>query len=92
MCIFKLLTQQGHFGNFTDDEFPFPMFCISLAGWIGNDAISPIIGEHDPYYHVTSRVKFLHQQGYFSNFTYINSPFFIFFFRSNIICEQPLFS
>ncbi|CAK9183027.1 unnamed protein product [Ilex paraguariensis] len=25
------------------------------AGWIGNSAISPIIGEHDPYYHVSAR-------------------------------------
>ncbi|OMP04661.1 Choline transporter-like protein [Corchorus olitorius] len=25
------------------------------AGWIGNDAISPIIGEHDPYVHVSGR-------------------------------------
>ncbi|WCJ32166.1 Choline transporter protein 1 [Euphorbia peplus] len=25
------------------------------AGWIGNDAISPIIGEHDPYYHASGR-------------------------------------
>ncbi|XP_073061129.1 choline transporter protein 1-like [Primulina eburnea] len=25
------------------------------AGWLGNDAISPIIGEHDLYYHVPSR-------------------------------------
>ncbi|KAL7593260.1 hypothetical protein Lser_V15G35205 [Lactuca serriola] len=31
------------------------MFYYMKAGWIGNDAISPIIGEHDPYYHVTSR-------------------------------------
>ena len=28
-----------------------------LAGWIGDDAISPIIGEHDPYYHVSARVR-----------------------------------
>ncbi|GFZ03065.1 plasma-membrane choline transporter family protein [Actinidia rufa] len=25
------------------------------AGWIGNDAISPIIGKHDPYYHLSGR-------------------------------------
>ncbi|XP_051151949.1 choline transporter protein 1 [Andrographis paniculata] len=31
------------------------MFYYLKAGWIGNDAISPIIGEHDPYYHVSSR-------------------------------------
>ena len=27
------------------------------VGWIGNDAISPIIGEHDPYIHVFVRVS-----------------------------------
>ncbi|KAL5994493.1 Choline transporter protein 1 [Asimina triloba] len=27
----------------------------SLAGWIGYDAVSAIIGESDPYYHVNSR-------------------------------------
>ncbi|KAK8973549.1 hypothetical protein V6N11_030739 [Hibiscus sabdariffa] len=26
-----------------------------IAGWIGNDAISPIIGEHDPYINVSGR-------------------------------------
>ncbi|XP_050217663.1 choline transporter protein 1 [Mercurialis annua] len=31
------------------------MFYYLKAGWIGNDAISPIIGEHDPYYHVYGR-------------------------------------
>lgn len=31
----------------------------SSAGWLGNDAISPIIGEHDPYYHVSARVWFI---------------------------------
>ncbi|KAL6570605.1 Choline transporter protein 1 [Orobanche gracilis] len=31
------------------------MFYYLKAGWIGNDAISPIIGEHDPYYHVSAR-------------------------------------
>lgn len=31
------------------------MFYYLKAGWIGNDAISPIIGEHDPYYHVHAR-------------------------------------
>uniref|UniRef100_A0A2P2JFP0 Choline transporter-like protein n=2 Tax=Rhizophora mucronata TaxID=61149 RepID=A0A2P2JFP0_RHIMU len=31
------------------------MFYYLKAGWIGNDAISPIIGEHDPYYHVFGR-------------------------------------
>ncbi|KAG8637127.1 choline transporter protein 1 isoform X2 [Manihot esculenta] len=31
------------------------MFYYLKAGWIGNDAISPIIGEHDPYYHVSGR-------------------------------------
>ncbi|KAJ4836176.1 Choline transporter protein 1 [Turnera subulata] len=31
------------------------MFCYLKAGWIGNDAISPIIGAHDPYYHVSGR-------------------------------------
>lgn len=27
------------------------------VGWIGNDAISAIIGEHDPYIHVFARVS-----------------------------------
>ncbi|KAM7504017.1 hypothetical protein LguiB_002921 [Lonicera macranthoides] len=31
------------------------MFCYLKAGWIGNSAITPIIGEHDPYYHVSAR-------------------------------------
>lgn len=31
------------------------------AGWIGNDSISPIIGEHDPYYHVSARVSLIFQ-------------------------------
>ncbi|XP_042948629.1 choline transporter protein 1 isoform X3 [Carya illinoinensis] len=31
------------------------MFYYLKAGWIGNDAISPIIGEHDPYIHVFGR-------------------------------------
>ncbi|KAK4484895.1 hypothetical protein RD792_007496 [Penstemon davidsonii] len=31
------------------------MFYYLKAGWIGNDAVSPIIGEHDPYYRVSSR-------------------------------------
>lgn len=31
------------------------MFYYLKAGWIGKDAISPIIGEHDPYYHVSAR-------------------------------------
>ncbi|KAL9669061.1 hypothetical protein QQ045_006602 [Rhodiola kirilowii] len=31
------------------------MFYYMKAGWIGNDAVSPIIGEHDPYYHVFGR-------------------------------------
>nr|GMD84086.1 choline transporter-like protein 2 [Ipomoea batatas] len=31
------------------------MFYYLKAGWIGNNAISPIIGEHDPYYHVSAR-------------------------------------
>lgn len=31
------------------------MFYYLKAGWIGNDAISPIIGEHDPYYRVSAR-------------------------------------
>ncbi|OVA00585.1 Choline transporter-like [Macleaya cordata] len=31
------------------------MFYYLKAGWIGNDAISPIIGEHDPYIHVSGR-------------------------------------
>nr|GME02720.1 choline transporter-like protein 2 [Ipomoea batatas] len=37
------------------------MFYYLKAGWIGNDAISPIIGQHDPYYHVSAReVTHLH--------------------------------
>ncbi|KAL4378058.1 hypothetical protein GQ457_02G037750 [Hibiscus cannabinus] len=31
------------------------MFYYLKAGWIGNDAISPIIGEHDPYINVSGR-------------------------------------
>lgn len=31
------------------------MFFYIKAGWIGNDAISPIIGEHDPYINVFGR-------------------------------------
>ncbi|KAJ1401910.1 hypothetical protein SESBI_28434 [Sesbania bispinosa] len=31
------------------------MFYYLKVGWIGNDAISPIIGEHDPYIHVYGR-------------------------------------
>ncbi|KAL8166201.1 hypothetical protein V2J09_007700 [Rumex salicifolius] len=31
------------------------MLFYSEAGWIGNDAITPIIGEHDPYIHVYGR-------------------------------------
>ncbi|KAK7313039.1 hypothetical protein VNO77_37383 [Canavalia gladiata] len=31
------------------------MFYYLKAGWIGNDAISPIIGEHDPYISVFGR-------------------------------------
>ncbi|XP_031406693.1 choline transporter protein 1 [Punica granatum] len=31
------------------------MFYFLKAGWIGHDAISPIIGEHDPYYRVSAR-------------------------------------
>ncbi|XP_031115625.1 choline transporter protein 1-like [Ipomoea triloba] len=31
------------------------MFYYLKAGWIGNDAISPIIGESDPYYRVSAR-------------------------------------
>ncbi|XVF18886.1 hypothetical protein REPUB_Repub11eG0062000 [Reevesia pubescens] len=31
------------------------MFYYLKAGWIGNDAISPIIGEHDPYIRVFGR-------------------------------------
>ena len=30
--------------------------CFSV-GWIGNDAITPIIGEHDPYIHIYGRVR-----------------------------------
>ncbi|XVE50312.1 hypothetical protein DITRI_Ditri01bG0151900 [Diplodiscus trichospermus] len=31
------------------------MFYYLKAGWIGNNAISPIIGEHDPYIHIFGR-------------------------------------
>ncbi|KAL3645481.1 Choline transporter protein 1 [Castilleja foliolosa] len=31
------------------------MFYYLKAEWIGHDSISPIIGEHDPYYHVSAR-------------------------------------
>ncbi|GLU23374.1 hypothetical protein SLE2022_393900 [Rubroshorea leprosula] len=31
------------------------MFYYLKAGWIGNDAVSPIIGEHDPYTRVSGR-------------------------------------
>ncbi|XP_026411406.1 choline transporter protein 1-like [Papaver somniferum] len=31
------------------------MFYYLKAGWIGNDAITPIIGEDDPYIHVSGR-------------------------------------
>ncbi|GER43027.1 choline transporter-related family protein [Striga asiatica] len=42
------------------------MFYYLKAGWIGNDAISPIIGEHDPYYHVSAReINHLHAAAVF---------------------------
>ncbi|PIA27012.1 hypothetical protein AQUCO_08400049v1 [Aquilegia coerulea] len=31
------------------------MFYYLKAGWIGNNAITPIIGEHDPYIHIFGR-------------------------------------
>ncbi|CAH9122626.1 unnamed protein product [Cuscuta epithymum] len=31
------------------------MFYYLKAGWIGNDAISPVIGDPDPYFHVSAR-------------------------------------
>lgn len=31
------------------------MFFYLKAGWIGNDAVTPIVGEHDPYVHVYGR-------------------------------------
>ncbi|KAL0545681.1 hypothetical protein IC582_015572 [Cucumis melo] len=31
------------------------MFYYLKAGWIGNDAITPIIGDHDPYVHIYGR-------------------------------------
>ncbi|KAF9610846.1 hypothetical protein IFM89_025256 [Coptis chinensis] len=31
------------------------MFYYLKAGWIGNDAITPIIGDHDPYIHIYGR-------------------------------------
>ncbi|CAL5341943.1 unnamed protein product [Camellia sinensis] len=33
----------------------FTMLYYLKAGWIGNSAISPIIGDHDPYYHASAR-------------------------------------
>ncbi|MFS8015247.1 putative choline transporter [Helianthus anomalus] len=33
------------------------MFFYLKAGWIGNDAISPIIGKHDPDYHISGRER-----------------------------------
>ncbi|XP_052202086.1 choline transporter protein 1-like [Diospyros lotus] len=33
------------------------IFYYLKAGWIGNDAVSPIIGKHDPYYHVSGRER-----------------------------------
>lgn len=78
MWIFKLITQQGYFGNFTNDEFPFPIFCIFIS-WMDWKRC------HFPYHRRTRSIlschfkgKLLHQQGYLSNFTYINSPFFFF--------------
>lgn len=32
-------------------------FFFFVAGWIGDDAVTPIIGEHDPYIHVYGRVS-----------------------------------
>lgn len=29
---------------------------LLLAGWIGDDAITPVIGPQDPYFHVSARV------------------------------------
>ncbi|KAK7833485.1 choline transporter protein 1 [Quercus suber] len=34
---------------------PWLLSSLLLAGWIGNDAISPIIGEHDPYIRIFGR-------------------------------------
>ncbi|XP_009408147.2 choline transporter protein 1 isoform X2 [Musa acuminata AAA Group] len=31
------------------------MFYYTKAGWIGNDALSVVIGEHDPYIHISGR-------------------------------------
>ena len=36
-------------------------FLVS-AGWIGKDAVSPIIGEHDPYVNVFGRVNTMNKQ------------------------------
>ncbi|XP_071714531.1 choline transporter protein 1-like [Rutidosis leptorrhynchoides] len=33
------------------------IFFYLKAGWIGNDAISPIIGNHDPYYDISGRER-----------------------------------
>jgi len=42
-------------------QYTYYTFISFVAGWIGNDAVTPIIGEHDPYFHVYGRVS-LHSQ------------------------------
>lgn len=38
-------------------QYTYYGFVSFVAGWIGNDAVTPIIGEHDPYFHVYGRVS-----------------------------------
>lgn len=39
------------------NQYTYSTFISFVAGWIGNDAVTPIIGEHDPYFHVYGRVS-----------------------------------
>ncbi|CAH2053639.1 unnamed protein product [Thlaspi arvense] len=47
------------------------MLISSVAGWIGNDAVTPIIGEHDPYFHVYGR-ELTHVRGVAILMTFIS--------------------
>ncbi|XP_020886366.1 choline transporter-like protein 2 [Arabidopsis lyrata subsp. lyrata] len=47
------------------------MFYYLKAGWIGNDAVTPIIGEHDPYFHVYGR-ELTHVRGVAILMTFIS--------------------
>jgi len=37
------------------------LYFMLEAGWIGNDTVSPIVGEHDPYYQFSGRVSGYYQ-------------------------------